>query len=231
MEKIYFAGLVALLIFSCSKDNDNIMHVKGHVKGLKKGTFYLQKQVDSVIVSVDSIQVNGSDKFLISTSIESPEMYYLKLGKSNKRVAFFGEKDTITINSSLDKFELKAKIGGSENQDLLDEYFAVKSKFSDRNLDLIKKEFEVKKSGNQDSVLIIQRKMERLVKTKYLYAINFAINNSDHEVAPYIALSELVNANVKYLDTINKSLTPKVKDSKYGRQLDKFIVDIKESEK
>lgn len=231
MKKIFFIAFSVLLIYSCENESNNTMYVKGNIKGLKKGTIYLQKQIDSLIVSIDSVNINGSSKFLLTDVIESPEMYYLTLGKSNKKIPFFGEKDTITINSNLDKFVRKAKITGSKNQALLDKYFEIKNKFNNQNLDLIKENFEAKKSANQDSILLVEKKLKGLIRRKYLYTTNFAINNSTYEVAPYIALTELVDANVKLLDTINKALSVEVKNSKYGKQLDKFIASIKENEK
>ena len=49
-------------------------------------------------------------------------------------------------------------------------------------------------------------------------------------LALILALTELVNANVKWLDTINKSLSQEVKKSFYGKKLDQFVVDVKKSE-
>ncbi len=230
MKKILIFVFGIVLIYSCTKESENTMYVKGNIKGLKKGTLYLQKQMDSLIISVDSIHVNGTDEFLLRDVVLSPEMYFLTLGSGNKRIAFFGEKDTINISSRLDKFEFKAKITGSKNQELLDNYLDIKKKFSNQNLDLIKEEFEARKSGVQDSLDIINKKLKNLNRRLYLYTTNFAVNNSDYEVAPYIALTELVNANIKLLDTINKSLTPEIKSSKYGMQLDEFIATIKETE-
>jgi len=231
MKKIFFIAFTILLIYSCKNENSNTMYVKGNIKGLKKGTIYLQKQIDSIIVSVDSVNINGSSEFLLTDVIESPEMYYLTLGKSNKKIPFFGGKDTITINSNLDKFVRKAKITGSKNQTLLDEFFEIKNKFNNQNLDLIKENFEAKKSANQDSIISAEKKLKGLIRRKYLYTTNFAINNSTYEVAPYIALTELFDANIKLLDTINKALSVEVKNSKYGKQLDEFIAGIKENEK
>ena len=57
------------------------------------------------------------------------------------------------------------------------------------------------------------------------------MNNRESEVAPYLALSEIYDANVKWLDTINNSLTPKIKGSKYGKELQIFIDKIKNSKK
>ena len=231
MNKIWTVLFAIVLLFSCSKDNENTMFVKGNIKGLKKGTLYLQKQMDSLIVSIDSVQVNGTDKFILTDEVPDPEMYFLTLGKGKNKIAFFGEKDTVYVSSRLDNFVLKAKIKGSENQDLLDKYYEVKGKFGNQNLDLIKAEFDARKSGNQDSLDLVAKKLKNLVKRRYLYTTNFAINNADHEVAPYIALTELNNATLKLLDTINNSLSPKVKKSKYGAQLDQFILKIKKNER
>ncbi len=227
MKKIFFIVFAILFMFSCKNENNNIMYVKGKIKGLKKGTLYLQKQIDSVVVSVDSIKVNGTDEFLLTDKIESPEMYYLTLGKSDKKIPFFGEKDTISITSGLERFGYRNKITGSVNQDLLDKYYEYIKKFNDQDLMLIKAEFEAKRSANQDSILLITKQKNNLLKRKYLYSINYAMNNVDHEVAPFIALTDLNYAQTKWLDSIYNSLTPKIKESKYGKQLDVFIKKIK----
>jgi Domain of unknown function (DUF4369) len=230
MRKVLFFVFGILLIYSCSKENTNTMYVRGNIKGLKKGTLYLQKQKDSLIVSVDSIHVIGTDEFLLTDEVTSPEMYFLTLGNGNKKIAFFGEKDSINIFSRLDKFEEKAKITGSKNQELLNEYLDMKKKFNSKNLDLIKEEFEARKSGIQDSVEIVAKKLKSLNRRKYLYTTNFAVSHANYEVAPYIALTELENANIKLLDTVNSSLSSEIKKSKYGKQLDEFIADIKSKE-
>lgn len=231
MKKITLLFLTAIAIIACSSEEKNTMYVKGSIKGLKKGTFYLQKQKDSLIVSVDSVSVNGDSEFMMTDVIESPEMYYLTLGVSSKKIPFFGEKDTITISSQLDKFENKAVIKGSENQDLLNDFNEMQRKFNDQRLDMIKEEFEVRKAGNQDSLDIVNQKFRNWERKKYLYTTNFAVKHGDFEVSPYIALTELVNANIKLLDTVNNSLSEEVRLSKYGKQLDVFIQDIKKQEK
>lgn len=227
MKKIGLLFFAAIVMVACSKENENTMYLKASVKGLKKGTFYLQKQIDSLIVSVDSVTVNGTEDFMMTDEVLSPEMYYLTLGNSSKRVSFFGEKDTVYISSQLDNFAVKAKIKGSANQKLLDGFNEIQEKFKNQRLDLIKAEFEARKINSQDSIDQVVKKLKGWERRKYLYSTNFAVNNADFEVAPYIALTELFNANVGLLDTINNSLTPTVKESKYGKQLDSYISDIK----
>lgn len=230
MKKIGLLVLVVMAVVACSKENESTMYVKASVKGLKKGTFYLQKQIDSMIVSVDSVSVDGREDFLMTDEVVSPEMYYLTLGNSSKRISFFGEKDTVYISSQLDLFGLKAKVKGSANQELLDNFSEIQQKFNNQKLDLMKEEFEARKANSQDSIDMVAKKLKSWERKKYLYATNFAVKNANFEVAPYIALTDLFDANIGLLDTINNSLTPSIKESKYGKQLDVYIQKIKKQQ-
>ena len=54
MKREFLIFSLLILTFSCST-NEKKMIVSGNIDGLKKGTIYLQKQQDSIIVSIDSI--------------------------------------------------------------------------------------------------------------------------------------------------------------------------------
>lgn len=228
MRRIVVMLFAFLLVYSCKKDEKpNVMYVKGSVTGLKKGTLYLQKQIDSLVVTVDSVEVNDSDEFLLTDVVTSPEMYYVALANTDKKIPFFGEKDTVYISTTLQKFSYKHTITGSDNQKLLDDYYEIIRKFNNQNLDLQKAGLEARIAGIADSIAGVENKKTSLLKKRYLYSINYAINHADHEVSPYIALTDLVDANPKWLDSIYNSLTPQVKKSKYGEELKTYIVSIK----
>ena len=100
-------------------------------------------------------------------------------------------------------------------------------KFNNKRLDLIKEKFEAQVANDTALVSKIENDENGLLRRRYYYTTNYAVNNSGYEVAPYLAVTELIYANIKILDTINNSLSKKVKQSKYGLKLDKFIKDIK----
>jgi hypothetical protein len=228
MRRIVVMLFAFLLVYACKKDEKpNVMYVKGSVTGLKKGTLYLQKQIDSLVVTIDSVEVNDSDEFLLTDVVTSPEMYYVALANTDKKIPFFGEKDTVYISTTLQKFSYKHTITGSDNQKLLDDYYEIIRKFNNQNLDLQKAGLEARIAGIADSIAGVENKKTSLLKKRYLYSINYAINHADHEVSPYIALTDLVDANPKWLDSIYNSLTPEVKKSKYGEELKTYIVSIK----
>ncbi len=230
MRKLVFLFII-LFIFSCQKDSSNFT-LKGNIKGLMKGTVYLQHLKDSTLVTIDSLVINGNSQFELTTTLESPEMLFLKLHKYDNEehiIPFFADKGITEINSNLKNFELDTKIIGSKQQEKLEEYRKMMSRFQNQKLDLIKDNFDAQKDNDTTKINATFKNNNSLIKRKYLYTINFAINNKDSEIAPYLILSEVYDANIKYLDTVNNVLTPLVKASKYGKELQAYI-DSRKSE-
>ena len=222
-------SLLLLLIVACGSDKKE-MQVKGTIKGLKKGTIYLKKANDSMVVIVDSTKIGKDYKFSLSSEIDTPEAFYIELENSvdkDNRITFFGYKGLTTIETSLKDFGLDAIINGSEEQKLLEEYITVMGKFQDQNLDLVQQGFVARKNNDELAYLANQKKIKNHQKRKYLYTTNFALSNKNSVVAPFIALSEIYDAKITLLDTINTSLTKEVKASKYGKALDSYITELK----
>lgn len=224
--------LVTLFLIACGKDQHDLT-VKVNIKGLKKGTLYLKKFKDTLLVTVDSLIVNGNSNMELYSDLDYPEVFYLYLDKKSAekdRITFFADKGMTEISTTLKNFAFDAEIKGSEQQKVLEDYNTLISKLNNRNLELIKEQFEAQKENDTSLYNKLVKESNNSLKRKYLYTVNFAINNKDSEVAPYLALTEIYNARIELLDTIQKSLTPKVKTSKYGKELESFINKIKESE-
>ena len=232
MKKIIVVLVVSILMIACSSKKDGNMVVEGTIKGLKKGTLYLQKMNDTAIISIDSVNVLGDGNFRLTDNIESPIMYYLTYdGNANdKRILFFGGKGNITINDNMSTFGFSPEITGSPNQLVLDKFLKINNQFKNQRLEFIKKEFDARQSKNTDLIENLEEDYNRMIRRKYLYTTNFALSNSNSEAAAYIALTELYDANIKLLDTINKKLSMDVKNSVYGKRLDKYISKIKSEE-
>jgi hypothetical protein len=60
----------------------------------------------------------------------------------DNNIAFFAEKGTMNLETSLDFFTADVKITGSKNQELYDEYKKVASRFVDQDLELIEKKIQ-----------------------------------------------------------------------------------------
>jgi hypothetical protein len=237
MRKSIIGLLSILILVSCSekKSTKNFV-LTGNVKGLKKGTLYIQRIKDTLLIPIDTININGDSHFTSEFDLQSPEMLYLFLDRGvtnsvDNNISFFAEKGVMNIETSLDFFTADVKITGSKNQELYDEYRKVVSRYIDQDLDLIQKKLNAYKNNKTDEVLKIEEEQKGILKRKYLYTTNFAVNHADYEVAPYVALAEIYDINLKYLDTIQKSMTPKIAKSLYGKKLNEFIAARKKDGK
>ena len=229
MKKIITLLLVSFLMTGCSSKKEGNMLVQGQIKGLKKGTLYLQKMKDSLLISVDSISLLGNDQFRLTDDVASSVLYYLTFdgNTTDKRILFFGEKGTITINDKVEQFGYHPEIIGSKNQEILDRYNTVMRKFQNKRLEYIKQDFDAKKANDTKLIAQLENDYNKLIRRKVLFTTNFAISNADSEVAPYLALTEMYDASLKMLDTVNNSLSENIKKSDYGKRFQDYLNKIK----
>lgn len=231
IRNIFLLSLSFCLLISCTKaDTENTMTLKGQVKDLKKGTILLERFVDSIYVAIDSASIYGDSNFELKQELESPEVLHLHLRLDNgnlveDRVSFFAEPGEISLDTKLSDFS-DAKVEGSKNHELLLTYYKMAQRYKDRNLDIIVEEFNANKSGNDSLIQSIENKRMGLVRSSYLATVNFALQNAEYEIAPFIMVYETPNINVRYLDTVYNSLSDKVKLSGYGKMLESRITDI-----
>ena len=225
-NRIYL--LLVILITSCTQTPKNTT-VSGSIKGLQKATLYLQHVEDDGFTTLDSLEMTSTTDFVLGCDLKEAELLFLSLSKDvdAERISFFADKGHTTINTSLKRFKFDAQIEGGVQQKLLESYYKNIGRFKDQKLELIEAQLNAQKDGDSERADSLRVEMDKIVQRSYLYSINFAINNKDSEVAPFVAVSEIYDANVKYLDTINKVLPPKIANSKYGIILEAYIKTIK----
>ncbi len=221
--KYYF---LFVMIIGCGTKTDSY-NVNLEVKGLKKGKLILKKIIDTSFVKLDSFIVNSGNKINFNVESQDSEMLFIDLNLNDnsdvKTLNFFYEKNDIDIITSLDNYGFEIKVSGSKNDSLYRDYIAINKKFNNQKLDLFQKTFENKNSNNLDSLKIIEKLVININKRQYLHNANFAVRNSNYELSPFIALTDLFDSK-NMLDTIYKSLNTKIKNSKYGKEL-KSVID------
>lgn len=237
MKKLIFILFSLVFFIACTKEKESNLHITGQVQGLKKGKLFLQKiKDDTLLVNLDSMRVDGDPHFEFRAYLESPQILFLYLDKKDGQknddiIPFFAEKGVMTIETQLDGFQKNAIITGSENQKILEEYEKMMEKFNRRNADFIQKNFTDQHSENEDLLLAIQKQYDQLLRAKYIYTVNYAIDHKDMEIAPYLALAKIFDANITFLDTIYNSLSKDVQKSLYGEGLKELLKERRKQEK
>ena len=207
------------------------MQVIVEVKELKKGTLYLERVLDSAIVTVDSIFIGREEAVVLQANLNHPELFYVLLDRNqtddiDNRIPFFGQAGKISIQTTLDDFLTKAKITGSPTQEIYDAYLQVIRQFNNEELDLLAAYLQAQVRENSDSLALVEQQTASLSKRKILFTVNFAVNNSNSVIAPYLALSELSSVSKSLLDTIATSMSEDVANSRYGMLLTEYLSEL-----
>ncbi|MDC6364279.1 MULTISPECIES: DUF4369 domain-containing protein [Flavobacteriaceae] len=228
MKRLLFVLSLGMLVLSCEKNTESTMTISGNVKGLKKGTLYLQQFKDSTLVALDSLEIEGDGAFTFSEELESPDIFYLYLKKQdnndiNDRITFFGEPGQITINTTWKTFDTDPKISGSASHDKFSEFNEMISKFNIRDIALAQQASLPDFQGDSTALDSLQKLADINLVRRYRYALNFGLNNGDSYATPYIMMAEASDANPKYLDSVYNALTPEVATSKYGKVFQDFL--------
>ena len=231
--KRFLKYFLLLFFVKCSNDLDKNLNISGSIKGLRKGKLYLQKYInDSILIDIDSLKIDGVENFEFNDSLDQAQFYFLTLKKDEtdttmNKIPFFAERGEIKINTRLNTFLSSARIEGSDNQILSEEYLTVIRKFNNQNIDLVKKYLEKKGEFDTDKRnQLFERKSNLINRKKTLYSLNFAMNNSGKEISAYIGLYELNNVSKKYLDSLYSRLETKIKNSFYGNKLKKKLESL-----
>lgn len=220
-----------IFIVACSK-SDQGFSLQGEITGIKQGKLYLQQIKDSTLVNIDSITFDGDSKFNFKAELKEPDMLYLYLdrgesGSLDNTLQFFAEPKPMTLQTSLDKFYYDSKFTGSKNHELLEKFQKNMQLYKEKELTLVEWEIRYKKINNQQKLDSIFKDMHKLMRSQYLYVINFAKSNKDYEISPFLTVNNLANARTIYLDTIYNSLPKNIADSKYGLLLNDMIKERK----
>lgn len=237
MKKIFASLALLAFLNSCTEEvASKGLILNGEVKGLNQGKLYFKHIQDTSVVTLDSIIIKGTSEFQVNLALTEPEMIYVFLDRGETQsldnsLSFFAEPGTMTFKTSLEEFYGQVEVTGSKNQKVLEEFNEMNSKFKNQNLTLIQKSIENQINKNEVLQDSIDKAAEVLKVRQYRFTANFTINKKEFEVAPYIALTQIADINTSYLDSIYSNLAPKIKASKYGVELNRFVNERKSIEK
>lgn len=228
MKKIVLFTAITAFVYACAEQSKGNTIVEGEIKGLKQGTLYIQKLENNQLITIDSAVVTKQSTFKTSFDLSEPEVLYLTLNRGttiseDNYILFFAEKGKININSTLEQFSHDAVVSGSKSHTALKKYTDSKKQWLERKNNLIKDQLIASKNKQIHKADSLHKLLINNEQRILLNAMHFGLKNPESVASAYITLTDVLPFSDKYLDTIYNSLTPEVKNHKYGKFLAEYL--------
>jgi len=172
---------------------------------------------------IDGVNLTEPPKSVRSLADRIREVKVLKYGVTAK-YGSRGAAGVIEIitnmgyGSQVMSYKKSFEVKGKKNIKLMENFQSFEKQFISKRDELKGKRSLLIELNEVEKVDSIQRLLETLELKSYLFTANFAINNSESEVAPYLALTKIADAKLPLLESIEEKLTEKVKNTKYGKR-------------
>ena len=198
------------------------------------GVVTLSSEQPGPLWVIDGVRTNRPPSSVRSIAAQIREVNVLKYSKATK-YGSQGAAGVIEVNTALSLNSLGSskrsfEVRGKKNIELMEEFKIFEKQFMSKRDELNDKRKIFIETNDVERLDSIQKLLDVLQYKSYLFTANFAINNSDSEIAPYLGVKKIADAKIKILEAIEEKLTEKVKKSKYGKIFLELVENRKEKD-
>ena len=185
------------------------------------GVVTLGSQQPGPLWVIDGVRMGTPPSSVRGLADQIREVNVLKYSKTAKYgtqgAAGVIEVNTILNSNVLGNYKRSFEVKGKKNIELMEKFKIFEKQFISKRDELDDKRKIFIEINDVERVDSIQNLLDVLQYKSYLFTANFAINNSDSEIAPYLGVKKIADAKIEILEAIEEKLTEKVKKSKYGK--------------
>ena len=183
---------------------------------------------------IDGVRMGRPPGSIRSLATQIREVNVLKFAKASK----YGSQGTVGVieintvlsSKNIGSYDRSFEVKGKRNIELMKEFNVYEERFMSEKDNLEDKRKILIELNEFERVDSIQKLLDLLLFKSYLFTANFAINNSDQEIAPYLAIKKIPDARIEILESIEKELSDEVKKTRYGKSFQKLLNQRRSSE-
>jgi hypothetical protein len=182
---------------------------------------------------IDGVRMGTPPLSIRSLAPQIREVNVLKFAGASKYgsqgAAGVIEIKTVLSSKNIGNYKRSFELKGKRNIELMKEFNVYEERFMSERDKLEDKRKILIELNEFERVDSIQKLLDRLLLKSYLFTANFAINNSEQDIAPYLAIKKIPDARIEILEKIEKKLSDKVKETRYGKLFQKLLKKRKTS--
>lgn len=120
---------IALLVFLCASfgvNSQEVSEIKGKIKGAKGKTIYLMHEEKGKLVPADSSKVNFFGTYRLKANVVLDDFYRVSLDKKEGIILILKGGEKVKIKSTTDFKSMTYSVSGSEDSELIQDFFSMK---------------------------------------------------------------------------------------------------------
>jgi len=207
-------------LVSCSNSND--LKVNGTITGLENGNFIVAKIENNRPTNIDTVAIKDG-KFTYTENLESPDFRLFILQENPQKGMFmFVGNDNVTLTSnidSLDKADIKGSKSNEEYKSLIDSFKKVQEEkgklYQEAQMAQMQND-SLKLESLKDAIEQNDKKAENVV-------YDFAKANNNSTLSAWALNTIIQDFKYETINPIFETLTPEVKSSKFGKELNERL--------
>jgi hypothetical protein len=183
---------------------------------------------------IDGVRMGRPPMSIRSLATQIREVNVLKFAKASKYGSQGAggviEVNTVLSSKNIVSYDRSFEVKGKRNIELMKEFNVYEERFMSERDKLEDKRKILIELNEFERIDSIQKLLDLLILKSYLFTANFAINNSEQEIAPYLAIKKIPDARIEILESIEKELSDEVKKTHYGKSFQKLLNQRRSSE-
>ena len=224
-RNLFIIVLAAAMMASCSPSVRNEYTIIGTLDTVFNGFAYLQRRVESPLITIDSAQISRG-KFSFKGTVNYPEVYYLFIPATKSSVPFFIEPAEITLNVITKEIN-KTKIIGSRTQAEYDRYLDQLDQYDTRLKESYEKYTAAQEIGDLESARYYDSVNMAIDSQREEFSKKFVLENNKSFISPYIIYRNSWNYGQEELEKSLNNFDTTLSHSLYMDFLTKYLATLK----
>lgn len=193
------------ILTNCSASPSGVYKISGKVENTTGKTIYLEELAHTKITLIDSNKLDDNGKFTLSSNIQYPGLYRLRVGEEAAWIITLRPKDNVTFTADAKNF-LTTKITNSKDNDKLQE--VIKGigvrEYELKYIDVQLQQLVSQGAAEQDIEGLVQTRNEKLVDFKTF--LNKKIDSCNNLIEAYYLLSTAMQGEKEIPENVSKKI-------------------------
>jgi len=210
---LLITGLIALTGFSCQDESKNNFTLTATITGASDNMIYLQQRKAGEWVKSDSASPEA-DIVVFKGNIDLPEFFYLTVKDIRGYIPVFLEQGEISLKSNVNNLR-DIVVEGSKTHKDYEDFMQSLASFDEKAAQLGQEYQKARTEGDEEAMKKVEEEYEGIEKQKSKSMLDYAKNNNESVVSPFIIMSNTYMFDLDELDEVTSGFSDKISASDY----------------